>query len=199
MKKTKKNKIRICKGCGKKFKPKVSQQFFHSAKCRSEFYFEKNRDKIKRKRHIYYENNKEKITLMNAKWVKRNPEKRRRIFKKAMKKYLENNRDHFNTLQRGYYKKNKDKQLSRSRVNHLLKDFYGYKEKKYRLSKSCFICKSRYKTWLFYDIYPLTIENMIKALKQNKVRYLCRKHWREASIKRKKKWQRKQKFKKNSK
>ena len=195
MAKTQNNKTRVCSGCGKNFKPKWRNQFFHSVKCRTKFYYKKNKDEMKRKAHLKYLKNKEHILKQTREWALNNPEKRRRIEKRAMKKYLENNREKFNQWQRDYYQKNKEKHLTRSRVNHLLKDSCGYKEKIYKLSKYCFVCNSRYKTWLFYEIYPLTVENMIKAIKQNKIRYLCCKHWREASKKRRLKWLRQQKRK----
>jgi len=192
MVKKRNNKMRRCKGCGKNFKPKSPQQFFHNVKCRTRFYLEKNKEDLKIKWKNYYEIHKEQCLETSRKWSLNNPEKRRRINRKSIRKYIENNRDHFNELQRGYYKKHRDKQLSRTKVYKLLR---VYKTKIYKLSKYCFICNSRYKTWLFFDIYPLTKENILKALKQNKVRYLCRKHWIEASKKRRLKWLRQQKKK----
>ena len=190
-------KPRICDGCRKKFKPKFPQQFFHNVKCRTKHYLKINKDEIKRKKHLSYLKNKEHILKKTREWALNNPEKRRRINKRGMKKYLKNNREHFNKLSREYYRKNYDKCISRSRVHHLVRDKYGYKEKIHKLKKICVICGSRYKLWLFFDVYPLTIKNMLKAVKQNKIRYLCRKHWREASKERRLKWIKQQKkFKK---
>ena len=188
-----KTKLRKCGGCGKKFNPKVPQQFFHNIKCRNQYYREINKEEIKRERHLYYLANKEHILKQTREWDLKNPEKRRKINKKGTKKWQDNNREYYNELQRGYYWKNYDKSISRSRVHHLVRSKYGYGRKIHKLNKSCFVCDSRYKTWLFFDIYPLTIENMLKAVKQNKIRYLCRKHWREASRKRRLKYERKMK------
>ena len=189
-----KTRTRKCKGCGKKFKPKFPKQVFHSVKCyhkqHSKKYHQEHKDEIKIKSHAYYLKNKEHVLKKTKEWKLNNPGKRRRIAKKAMKKYLENNREHFNEMMREYYKRNRGKQLSRTKVYKLLR---VYKVKLYKLNKSCFVCDSRYKTWLFFDIYPLTKENILKALKQNKIRYLCRKHWVEASRKRRLKWERKKK------
>ena len=188
-----KTKLIKCKGCPKMFKPNAYAQKFHNFKCRNKYYQEVNKDEIKKKVHLKYLKNKEHILKKTREWKEKNPEKVRRIQKKSWKKYIENNRAHYNELCRGYYRKNYDKCISRSRVHHLVRNKYGYGKKIHKLNKSCFICDSRYKTWLFFDIYPLTIENMLKAVKQNKIRYLCRKHWREASKKRRLRYERKRK------
>jgi len=182
-----------CEGCGREFNKKQPNQFFHNIKCRNKYYKEVNKDKIKRQAHLNYLKNKEHILKKTKEWARNNPEKRRRIGKKATKKWQDNNRERFNELQRLYYRKNYDRCITRSRVHHLVRDSCGYKEKVYKLNKSCFVCESRYKTWLFFDIYPLTIENMLKAVKKNKIRYLCRKHWREASREKRLKYERKKK------
>lgn len=180
-----KKKLRICKGCGKKFKPKAPQQFFHNVKCRTKFYNEKNKEEMKRKGKLYYQTHKEQYEKTAKRWALNNPHKAKAMHKRAMKKYLENNREHFNERSRMYYIKHKEQHLSRTKVYKLLR---VYKVKICKLNKVCSVCSSRYKVWLFFDIYPLTKENILKAIKKNKIRYLCRRHWVEALKEKRRKW-----------
>ena len=170
-----------CPCCKKKFIEEYPNQKYCNKDCQKKDYLEKNGDRIKKQGREYYYNNKEQFMKSNRRWELNNPRKFKQMRKKSMDKYRLNNKEHFNKLINGYYHKNKDKQLSRSATTKMLKGKYGYGGNKHKLKKICYTCDSRYKVWLFYDIYPLTPENIIKAIKLNRIKYLCRRHWKEAS------------------
>jgi len=125
-------------------------------------------------RREHYKNNKESYIKNAREWDERNPRKVKIMRKKGVLKFQKENPERFKELMRLNYQRNKEKQKSRVYVYKVLR---VYKNKKYKLNKSCAICGSYYRPWLFYNIYPLTYENIIKALKQRKIKYLCRKHW----------------------
>lgn len=177
-----------CPYCKKKFPKEYRNQKYCTKDCQRKDHREKNKDKLRKERVEYYHNNKEQYAESAKRWELNNPRKFKQTKKKAMDKYLKNNKEKFNKLQNGYYHKNKDKQISRSATNKILKGKYGYGGEKHKLKKVCYVCDSRYKVWLFYDIYPLTPENIIKAIKLNRIKYLCRRHWKEASRVRKLKY-----------
>ena len=183
----------ICPYCKKKFTRKFPAQKYCKKDCQNKDYLERNKERIKKRKKRYYENNKEQAIESARKWALNHPRKAKQVQKKAFDKFRKEKPERYKELTHKVYMKNRDKQLSRTKVYKMLR---VYKKKIMKLNKVCFVCSSRFKVWLFYDIYPLTPENILKALKENKVRYLCRRHWREASKKRKLRYLREQKKKK---
>ena len=183
-----------CPYCKKKFTRKFPAQKYCNKDCQNKDYFERNKCKIKEQRKEYYENHKEQHYENNKRWKENHPRKAKQVQKKAFEKWRKKNPERYKIMTHNIYMKNRDKQLSRTKVYKMLR---VYKTKILKLNKICFVCDSRYKVWLFFDIYPLTPENILKALKENKVRYLCRRHWRDASKKRKARYLRQQKKEKN--
>lgn len=133
---------------------------------------------------------KERAIERAREWDLDNPEKRRKIAKKASKKFMTEKRKRFNKMMNESYYRNKEKVLARKKAYTMLK--VNKKINHYKLARKCGVCDKRYKVRLFYDIYPLTSENIIKALNEKKIRYLCSKHWREAATQRKLKYLRDQ-------
>lgn len=180
----------ICPYCEKKFIQTYPNQKYCNKDCQNKHYLEKNKRKLRIRKRKYYENHREEIYESNKKWQLAHPRKVKQTQKKAFDKFRKDHPERYIAMVHKTYMKNRDKQLSRTKVYKMLR---VYKTKIMKLNKVCHICNSRYKVWLFYDIYPLTPENILKALKENKVRYLCRRHWKEASRKRKLRYEKEQK------
>jgi len=141
-----------CKYCNKELTGK--RRKFCSTKCS-----DKN----------YYENNKEKYKKNAKMWGERNKERYRELSRKANKKYMKLHRERFNKHILNQYYKNKDKWHSRSRIYKMLKA----KNKKIDLKKVCKKCGSSKNVRLRFEQYPIKTKDIIKAVKDKKIYYLC--------------------------
>jgi len=117
----------------------------------------------------YYEENKERCIKKAREWEKKNPKKAKEIHKKANDKYRRNNKRRFNELIKKQYYKDKSKWHSRSRVYTMLKAV----NKKIEINQECKKCKSKDNLRLKFKEHPTKTEDIIKAIKDKKIYYLC--------------------------
>jgi len=108
--------MKICKICGKEFKPKSNNQKYCCNRCikinqkiidkiRYKKFYEKNEEKIKEYQKKYRENNKEKIKEYRKKYYEENKGK----INEYHKKYRENNKENLKELNKKYRENNKEK------------------------------------------------------------------------------------------
>jgi len=101
--------------------------------------------------HNYYLNHKKKI-------------------KKYNKKYFKGNRKKINKLVMKNYKKNKKKWYCRNRTRLILKG------KKIYIEYKCKKCPIIWNLQIHHEVYPTKDEEVIQAIKEGKIYFLCRKH-----------------------
>lgn len=88
------------------------------------------------------------------------------------KDYQKKNRKRINFLMRKSYSKNKRKWKSRSKT-HLLFNLIG---SGCRIKRQCAICGLTRNLQIHHEIYPVTKKEIIEAVKNHKIYYLCRTH-----------------------
>lgn len=123
-----------------------------------------------RKYWLYYndDNFRERNKNYSIKWHKDNP---KRVYE-MNKRYIENNREEFNKSMLKVYQRNREKYNSRHNVRGILNGKYHFK-KEYNLKRKCHKCNSNRNLHLRYEIYPTTINEIISALDNHKIYYLC--------------------------
>ena len=92
---------------------------------------------------------------------------------KWRKKFREEKPKHFNALMNKSYYKNRDKAICRVKTLQLLKGIYKLK---ITLTKKCNKCEKPYNLQIHHEIYPKSVEEIFKAIKDKKIYYLCKKH-----------------------
>jgi hypothetical protein len=133
-------------------------------------YYQKNKERISKRQHEYYLKNKEKIIKKTSKRKKSEEElKRWKHYYKEV--WYPNNKDRMKKLMLKQYHNHRDKWYSRSKTHHLLN--YS-KENKKLLIKECERCGGKKDLHLHYETYPSKKEEVIKAIKENKLYYLCK-------------------------
>ncbi len=141
-----------CKTCAKNL-PK-GRRIFCSTKC---------------ERRDYYLRNKEKIKKSSREWAINNPERHRELSLKAHRKFREEHRERFNELILRSYRKNKHKWNSRKQLYQLI---YRNK-KKMEIEKKCKRCGSEEDLRFKFEAYPVKVDDIRKAIKEEKIYYLC--------------------------
>lgn len=137
----------ICPRCQKEFIKNKKTQLYCSKKCGDK---------------AYYLNNQEKIKQNSLNWQEDNKEKQKIIHKKAMDKYSKT--DKFkNSVLKNYYN-NKDKWNCRKLTLKLIEIEIINPIKK---------CNHNINLQIHHEIYPITKEGIIKAVKEDKIYYLC--------------------------
>jgi len=136
------------------------------------------------------ENNREKYLKYKREWTRekrlKNPEfKREETIKKCqkyykdpdirkkrsdyMKKYYQKNKEKIKKKQLEYYHlpKNKEKNKSRGITDRFFNKYPNF------IPIMCFKCKGTKKLEIHHDVYPITLEQTIMAIKNKKIYYLC--------------------------
>lgn len=118
----------------------------------------KNRIKCKKKECL-------KLYLKN--YYINNPERCGKASLKYRKKHIRDYKEYQKNYQKNYYYRNKNKWVSRSLT-------YDYLKKGYiTITKICKNCKSLENIQLHHQIYPTNANDLIKAVKDNLIYYLC--------------------------
>jgi len=152
----------ICKQCKKEFYSNSHLQKYCSKKCQ---------------RKADYIRNKEKIIKRIRRWEYKNKEKKKIYNKKAMQKYVSEGK--MNKAMKENYSKNKEKWNSRTKTRKILFGLNGYK--KYEIEKICKKCGSKNSLEVHHGIYPTKKEEILKAIKEGKIYFLCKKHHKEVT------------------
>ena len=121
----------------------------------------------------YYQNNKNIILKRSRKWEIENPKRKREINKKAVNKFKKDKKKRFNELMNNSYKKNKDKWASRNITNKIIKGTGDYKKRNI-LIKQCKKCGIKKDLQIHHEIYPRLVKEIIRAIEDKKIYYLCR-------------------------
>ncbi len=121
-----------------------------------------------------YRKNKKVFIERTRKWQIDNPEKTKKNGDKSMLKFRTEKRERFNYLMRRNYYRNKLKWKSRRITNFILNGEHSYK--KYNpLIKKCKKCLSILNLEIHHEIYPIKKKEIIIAIDEGKIYYLCRK------------------------
>lgn len=111
-----------------------------------------------------YLRHKERYIKAAVKWKVNNPEREAVIHNKAMKKYVKT--DKFRSSMLNNYYNNKDKWASRKQTLRLVKSGVIFLQNK---------CGHIDNLEIHHEIYPRKKEDIIQAVKDNKIYYLCKK------------------------
>ena len=103
----------------------------------------------------------------NKKWKDNNISKWCKIMDENQKNFRKNNPDYMNKKELEYYYKNKEKWKCRYLTRQLFK--------KKNIVKTCIKCSSNDRIQMHHEIYPNTKEEIIKAIEDKKIYYLCHK------------------------
>ena len=118
--------------------------------------------------HCFYLRNKKRYIENARRWDEENPKKRKSIQKKAMDKYTKTEKFRNSILKN--YRNNKDKWASRKRTRELVKSGRIILKNK---------CKHKENLEIHHEIYPTLTKDIINAVNNNKIYYLCRKCHKE--------------------
>lgn len=123
----------------------------------------------------YYNNNKSILRQKIKEYQSNNPDKVKIWSKRAIDKFRKNKPERFNELMRKCYKNNKSKYHSRRVTSILLnkKGYFGWQDK-YKMNRVCRNCNSVYDLQIHHEIYPTKIRELIKAINEGKIYYLCK-------------------------
>ena len=162
--------IKSCRFCYNEFSTLNNNKMFCNPNCRNKFnmYDKHISDKRKEWQRNDYKNNSEKYIKRAKKWAKKNPERYIELQKKSMQKYQST--DKFRISSKKYYINNKEKCNSRTLTAALLK---RKKWKNVPLHKLCKKCLSSNNLELHHEIYPTNTNDIVNAIKMNKIYYLC--------------------------
>jgi hypothetical protein len=118
-----------------------------------------------------YNKNRKRYLAYSKQWQKDNKEKTEKYRKISMIRYKENGK--MNELMRKQYRNNKDKWDSRSRANKYIRTGVIDIDRK---CKNCGLPGDK----LRFDEYPKTKEDILKAIMDGKIYYLCSKCHKES-------------------
>lgn len=157
----------ICKKCKEEFEAITKHQKYCDSclKIRNNE-MKDNNNSINKKN--YNKNNKERYRTLrdDERYIKR--------MKEYLKIYYQNNKDKFKKYINNYYFKHKEKVFSRINTNVLL----NYE---YHLIKKCNKCGSTLNLEIHHEIYPILLDEIVTAINDGKIYYLCRKCHRKLS------------------
>lgn len=127
-------------------------------------------EKIKTKRAAalkYYYANKSKCIQRVRQYELKNPERRKKWDKKYFTKWYskKKNKSYMLKIMKSYYHKDKDHQICRVRT---------YRLKHLILNKEC-KCGETLALQIHHEIYPLNNAEIMQAIKDNKIYYVCSK------------------------
>jgi hypothetical protein len=164
----------------KKYSPEEIEEYYNSSKFFKPRYFPirkklTRREKLERIRqsaHKTYLKHKEKHIKWQRAWELRNPEKVKEYAKKTFSKWWKKkkSKEWMRKWMKEYYYKHHEKFLSGSAT---------YKLKEYIINKSCKLCKANQDLQIHHEIYPIKKDEIIKAIEEGKIYYLCKKCHRE--------------------
>lgn len=96
--------------------------------------------------------------------------RRKEIMKKSMNKFRTNKRERFNEIMLNSYYRNKNKWQCRDKTYMMIIN------NEVDLVKQCKNCKENFNLEIHHEIYPNTKEEILKAINEGKIYFLCRKH-----------------------
>jgi hypothetical protein len=149
-----------CFVCNKIYFARRKISFCCSPKCSSKRFYLLNK-----KRYI------ERARI----WDEKNPIKSKENHKKAFKKFYTEKPEQFKNLMKRGYKNNKDKWNSRAITRKVILGVEGYAVTSVVPKKFCKECGRKRKLEIHHEIYPLIKEDILKAIKNGKIYYLCKK------------------------
>jgi len=133
-------------------------------------YRQQNKNKLLPQHKEWYKNNKKKVLDYNKRYKIIHPIKTKRWAKKSQQKYIKQNKELSNKRSLADYYKNKKLWISRYRTRRIVK------RDPTLIKKVCKKCKSRKNLEFHHEIYPLNYDEIRKAIKNEKIYYLCIKH-----------------------
>lgn len=133
-------------------------------------YYQKNKERLSATRHEYYLKHKEEALENAKKW--QHTKKGKKYRKKYFKEWYKKNRKHVNQLMNSYYYKNKQKTFSRNATTRCING-HGYLPIE-GPKKECKHCGSKERLQMHHEVYPTTKQEIVKAIKEGKIYYLCR-------------------------
>ena len=145
----------ICKSKGCKKETMVRSKFC-SLKCRDKNYYQTHTKEYKKSARAWESNNRERA---------------REIARKANTKFRTEKRDRFNQLMRESYYRNKDKWNSRKITRLVILQ----PQKPVKIKKLCKTCHSKNDLSLKFETYPIKAADIRKAIKEQRIYYMCRK------------------------
>lgn len=148
-----------CVICNEEFEG-IKKSKYCSKRCSDASHYLRHKDKYKENARL---------------WEKNNPEKAYEKRKKSLAKFRKENPNRFNELMRLQYKRNPSKQNARTKIGNMIHGRGGYKEHTNLIpNKFCKKCKSTENLEVHHEIYPTKKQEIIQAVTDGKIYYLCR-------------------------